>query len=83
MTKPLLAQPAVTHLGNPNSDELQWYHLADGNISFDEWQWQQGVALFALIKSYLALGERRYLDFVKDWVDSHLSQGKPAKSINT
>jgi unsaturated rhamnogalacturonyl hydrolase len=67
--------------------DLQWHHRADGNINFEKWQWQQGVALFGLIKSYQTLGEVRYLDFVNEWVDHQLAlqkkEGEVAKSINT
>jgi unsaturated rhamnogalacturonyl hydrolase len=67
--------------------DLQWHHRADGNINFEKWQWQQGVALFGLVKASRTLGEERYLEFVREWVDRQLAiqerEGQVAKSINT
>ncbi|GHV44711.1 glycosyl hydrolase [Clostridia bacterium] len=45
----------------------------------EHWQWGQGVALFGLTE----VGGSENLDYVRNWLDSHLAAGSPGKSINT
>lgn len=47
------------------------------------WQWQQGVALFALSEVYRKRGDESYLIYIKNWVDSQLEKEYPRRSINT
>lgn len=47
------------------------------------WQWQQGVALFALSEVYKKNIETPYLNYIKEWVDGQLNKEYPGKSINT
>lgn len=47
------------------------------------WQWGQGVALFGLYLAYEKTGNKQYINYVKQWIDSHLAAGQPGKSINT
>lgn len=47
------------------------------------WQWQQGVALFALSEVYHKKGDRSYLDYIKKWTDEQLKKENPGRSINT
>jgi unsaturated rhamnogalacturonyl hydrolase len=49
----------------------------------EAWQWGQGVALYALTKTYEQTGEERILDYVEQWLDDHLQEGLPGRSINT
>ena len=42
---------------------------ADRGINFEKWQWHQGVALHGLLQAFATLGDERYLQFVKAWVD--------------
>jgi len=56
---------------------------ADFCISFQDWQWQQGVALYGLMKAHAALGDETGLNFVREWVDQKLAASDRPKSINT
>ncbi|QNK56156.1 glycoside hydrolase family 105 protein [Paenibacillus sp. PAMC21692] len=47
------------------------------------WQWGQGVALYGLGKTYDALGDTHYLDYMEEWLNSFLPGNPPGKSINT
>lgn len=47
------------------------------------WQWQQGVALFALSEVYRKRDDKTYLTYIKKWVDAQLAKEYPGKSINT
>ncbi len=47
------------------------------------WQWQQGVALFALSEVYRKRGDKSYFAYIKRWVDAQLEKEYPGKSINT
>ena len=77
----------LTEAAQTAGDDPNWNHRADGAINFETWQWQQGVALFGLMKAHETLGEEHYLNFVQEWVDHHLAlqekDGRVAMSINT
>jgi unsaturated rhamnogalacturonyl hydrolase len=47
------------------------------------WQWGQGVALYALTRTYEETQDARILDYVEQWLDGHLGDGEPGLSINT
>lgn len=47
------------------------------------WQWQQGVALFALSEVYRKRDDESCLSYIKAWVDGQLGKEYPGKSINT
>ncbi|HEY2492901.1 MAG TPA: glycoside hydrolase family 88 protein [Paenibacillus sp.] len=47
------------------------------------WQWGQGVALYALTKTYESTQDERILDYVEQWLDHQLREGEPGLSINT
>lgn len=49
----------------------------------DDWQWGQGVCIYALEKAYQKNGNEKYLDYIEHWIESHLSQQKPGFSVNT
>ena len=55
----------------------------DSDMNYYIWDWQEGVGMYGLIKAYQATGDKRYLNFVKEWVDYHLDKGLPEKSVNT
>ncbi len=55
----------------------------DFMINFSIWQWHQGVALQGLYQAGKALGDERYRRFCTDWIAERLSEGTPAKSINS
>lgn len=47
------------------------------------WQWGQGVALFALMQGYECTGDEQIPAYVETWLDDHLKDGMPGRSINT
>jgi len=46
------------------------------------WDWQPGVGLYGLVRAYETLGDRRYLDYCKSYVDTLLDQDKVSYSVN-
>lgn len=48
----------------------------DNNILFnmDIWDWSQGVALYGIWKYYKLTGEKKYLDYLKQWFDTKLNR---------
>lgn len=46
------------------------------------WDWQPGVGLYGLIRAYETLGESRYLDYSRYYVDRLLEAGIVSYSIN-
>ena len=39
----------------------------------NRWDWMPGVGLYGLIRAYETLGERRYLDYPKHYIDRLLA----------
>ncbi|OKP98748.1 glycoside hydrolase family 88 protein [Paenibacillus sp. P46E] len=54
-----------------------------GIISMDNWEWPQGVALFALYSYYRETGDEGIMENLTRWFDSKLDGGIPAKNVNT
>lgn len=54
-----------------------------GIISMENWEWPQGVGLFALHGHYRASGDKAALRFLTDWFDARIAEGLPAKNVNT
>lgn len=52
-------------------------------FSMDEWEWPQGVALFAMYQYYRRTGEKEILKYLIDWFDRKIEQGFPKVNINT
>lgn len=52
-------------------------------ISMDQWEWPQGVGLFALYLYYKETGQKKILDYLIRWFDSRISEGLPSKNVNT
>ncbi|WP_462409131.1 glycoside hydrolase family 88/105 protein [Neobacillus sp. Marseille-QA0830] len=50
-------------------------------MDFD-WDWPGGVALFGVAEAYEATGEKKYLQYLKDWVDAELEDGMPPITVN-
>ena len=58
--------------------------IADNDYGrMHEWQWGQGVCLFALEKAYEKTGNEKYMDFIEKWIYSHLEEKTPGFSVNT
>ena len=47
------------------------------------WQWQQGVALFALSEVYRKRNDKSCLEYIRKWTDEQLMKEEPGRSINT
>jgi len=55
-----------------------------GIISMDNWEWPQGVALFALYLYYKETGKQDVLDYLCSWFDRKIVSGEiPPKNVNT
>ncbi|CAM4192206.1 beta-galactosidase BglB [Saccharibacillus endophyticus] len=54
-----------------------------GIISMENWEWPQGVGLFALYGHYRETGDPALLNFLTDWFDARIREGLPAKNVNT
>ncbi|MDO3412552.1 glycoside hydrolase family 88 protein [Saccharibacillus sp. CPCC 101409] len=54
-----------------------------GIISMENWEWPQGVGLFALYGYYRETGDGAVLRFLTDWFDARIAEGLPSKNVNT
>lgn len=54
-----------------------------GIISMDNWEWPQGVALFAMYSYYKETGRKDILDYLVHWFDQRIMEGVPYKNVNT
>lgn len=51
--------------------------------SIYEWEWQQGVSLYATYKMYKMTGDKKYLDFILGWYKKMIEEGIPERNVNT
>lgn len=54
-----------------------------GIISMKNWEWPQGVGLFALYLYYKQTNDPEILQYLVDWFDSRIEEGLPPKNVNT
>ena len=52
-------------------------------ISMEEWEWPQGVALFAMYQYYENTKDETVFDFLENWFDKQIKKGLPAQNVNT
>lgn len=52
-------------------------------VSFDSWEWPQGVGLYGLVKLWTQTGDPTLLNTVEDWYDRRISAGLPQMNVNT
>ena len=85
-----LVLDALMHLGVPQftktgktaaEDAKRGIFARDYGIRV--WDWPQGVGLYGLEKLQDLLGDRRYDEFLEDWVRSNIEDGLPAPNVNT
>ncbi len=63
---------------------MQTNNLAGDNIShYQFWEWPQGVGLFALALLWQHTNDPAMLQFLTSFYDQRISEGLPAKNINT
>lgn len=52
-------------------------------ISFDSWEWPQGVGLFGLVRLWEARKDPALLALINGWFEKRLGEGLPPLNINT
>jgi len=63
---------------------MQTNNLAGDNISrYQFWEWPQGIGLFALALLWQHTNDSAMLEFLVSFYDQRISEGLPAKNINT
>ena len=52
-------------------------------VSFDSWEWPQGVGLYGLAQLWMQTGEDAPRHILEDWYDKQLAKGLPSQNVNT
>lgn len=52
-------------------------------ISFDSWEWPQGVGLYGLLKLWLFTGRDDLKQLIEGWYDARIKAGLPSLNVNT
>lgn len=52
-------------------------------ISFDAWEWPQGVGLYGLVRLWQFTGDDALRGIIEGWYARHVDKGLPALNINT
>jgi unsaturated rhamnogalacturonyl hydrolase len=52
-------------------------------ISFDSWEWPQGVGLFGLARYWEHTCDERHRRLIEAWYERRIAQGLPALNVNT
>lgn len=52
-------------------------------ISFDSWEWPQGVGLYGLVQLWQRRRDPALLAVLEDWFTQHIAKGLPTQNINT
>ncbi|MFC3396535.1 glycoside hydrolase family 88/105 protein [Brenneria rubrifaciens] len=47
------------------------------------WEWTHGIGLYGIYQYYQQTGDERMRAIIDDWFTAHLSEGTPAKNVNT
>ncbi|RWK94223.1 MAG: glycoside hydrolase family 105 protein, partial [Mesorhizobium sp.] len=64
-------------------DEPNLDGTAGDYISFDSWEWPQGVGLYGLVCLWRHDRDPKLLKTIEDWYERHLRAGLPPMNINT
>ncbi|QPC88026.1 glycoside hydrolase family 105 protein [Mesorhizobium sp. NBSH29] len=64
-------------------DEPNLDGTAGDYISFDSWEWPQGVGLYGLVRLWQHTGDDSLRHTVEDWYERRLSAGLPPMNVNT
>ncbi|WP_353814979.1 glycoside hydrolase family 88 protein [Mesorhizobium sp.] len=64
-------------------DEPNLDGTAGDYISFDSWEWPQGVGLYGLVCLWRHNRDPKLLKTIEDWYERHLRAGLPPMNINT
>jgi unsaturated rhamnogalacturonyl hydrolase len=52
-------------------------------VSFDGWEWPQGVGLYGLVRLWEQTGDEQLLKTIEAWYDRRIGAGLPAMNVNT
>jgi unsaturated rhamnogalacturonyl hydrolase len=52
-------------------------------VSFDSWEWPQGVGLYGLVRLWDQTGDAKLLAEIEDWYDRRIAAGLPKMNVNT
>ncbi len=52
-------------------------------VSFESWEWPQGVGLYGLVKLWAQTDDAKLLATIEDWYDRRIAAGLPAMNVNT
>ncbi|TCT28928.1 glycoside hydrolase family 88/105 protein [Martelella mediterranea] len=52
-------------------------------VSFNAWEWPQGVGLYGLAQMWLKTGDASIQTLLEDWYAAHLDKGLPSQNVNT
>ena len=55
----------------------------DGEIAFDEWDWEVGVGLYGLLRDAEGRGDGAAIDAIARWYDRQIARGLPARQVNS
>ncbi|MFV0335110.1 MAG: glycoside hydrolase family 105 protein [Tropicimonas sp.] len=64
-------------------DEPNLDGTAGDYVSFDSWEWPQGVGLYGLAQMWRITGDASIRAVLEDWYDRQLAKGLPAQNVNT
>lgn len=64
-------------------DEPNLDGTAGDYISFDSWEWPQGVGLYGLVRLWRLTGRDDLRELVERWYADRLAEGLPALNVNT
>lgn len=64
-------------------DEPNLDGTAGDYISFDSWEWPQGVGIYGLVKLWRLTGRDDLRRLVEDWYAARLAAGLPKLNVNT
>jgi len=71
----------LKHVGR--FDEPNLDGTAGDYISFNSWEWPQGIGLYGLLRLWQHTGEYTLRQLVEQWYADRLSEGLPSLNINT
>ncbi|TNB48883.1 glycoside hydrolase family 105 protein [Martelella lutilitoris] len=52
-------------------------------VSFNAWEWPQGVGLYGLAQMWLKTGDADVKTLLEDWYSAHIEKGLPPQNVNT
>ncbi|MCR4268093.1 glycoside hydrolase family 105 protein [Nitratireductor sp. ZSWI3] len=64
-------------------DEPNLDGTAGDYISFEAWEWPQGIGLYGLVRLWQRTGDEALLRLIEDWYQKRLAEGLPPLNINT